>query len=103
MLPTVNEMWNSFNDNLTTDLLYVPTLRHYVTSELMAQYVHDRGGWLHCKHPPRSATKQSSNLGYNHGIELFSGFTGTKYEIGQDIIVCDKCVISEFRENLPCS
>jgi len=103
MLPTVNEMWNSFNDNLTADLLYFPTLRHYVTSELVARYVHDRAGWLHCKHPPRSATKQSSNLGYNHCVELFSGSTSTKYDRGHEIIVRNKRVISEFRENLPCS
>jgi len=74
-----------------------------VTSELVAQYVDNRAGWLHYKHPPRSATKQSSNLGYNHAVELFSGFTSTKYEIGNDIIVRNKRVISQFRENPPCS
>lgn len=103
MLPTVNEMWNSFNDNLAADLLSVPTLRHCVPSELVAQCVHHCAGWLHRKHPPRSANKQSSNLGYNHSVELFSVFNSTKYEIGHDITVRNKRVISEFRENLPCS
>ena len=68
MLPAVNEMWNSFNDNLTADLFHIPTLRQHVTSALLAQYVDSRAGWLHCKHYPRTTTKQSSILRYNHGV-----------------------------------